>query len=143
MSGNALRSSAKPSRNKVTSSLTAHFSQMPTSIICFGTPALLTDSRTNIHADGMRALTWNSCGQVIHTGRRLGSPRRSPQSCMASWRVLQARVLIHGPLPQHLGVDDFGVVIPVFRRLPVAVLCHRFISTIAGAKEENGATARL
>src|SRR6266536_5569088 len=86
MSGNALRSSAKPSRSRVASSLAAHFSQTPTSIICLGTPALLTDSRTNSHADGILAFTWNSCGQARHTGRRLGLPRRSPQSCMASCR---------------------------------------------------------
>ncbi len=39
---------------------------------------------------------------------------------------------------QHLGADDFGVVIPLFRWLPVAVLCHRFISTIAGPVRPPG-----
>jgi len=47
--GNALRISAKPSRNRVASFLAAHSSQMPTTIICL--------KRMNIHADGMRVLT--------------------------------------------------------------------------------------
>ena len=99
---------------------------MPTSIICFATPALLADSRKNIHAEGMAVLTWNSCGQARHTGRRLGSPRRSPQFLHGFVEELQRGVLFNSPLPQRLGMDYFGVVIPLFRRLPIAVRCHRF-----------------
>src|SRR5262245_19434527 len=50
MSGNALRSSAKPSDKRLVSFLVAQLSQMPTTSMCFGTPASLTDNRTNIHA---------------------------------------------------------------------------------------------
>jgi hypothetical protein len=43
-------------------------------------------------------------------------------------QVPQRRVLLNSPLPQHLGTDYFGVVIPLSRRLPtvLAVFCCRF-----------------
>src|ERR1700730_9023299 len=78
MSGNARRSPAKPFRNRVTSSAGAQFWQIPTKIICFGTPALLTDSRTNIHPDGMGTLTWNSCGRSYTSGVGSDHPAALP-----------------------------------------------------------------
>src|SRR6266568_309433 len=125
MSGNALRRSAQPSRSRVASSLAAHFSQMPVSIICFGTPALLTDTRTNIHAGGRLPSRRNSCGHVSWGSAWVATPL--PPILHGFVQVPERRVVLNSPLPQHLGTDYFGVVIPLSPRLPtvLAVFCCR------------------
>jgi hypothetical protein len=60
MSGNARRSSAQPSRNKVASSLAAHLLQMPTSTICFGSSS----------GDGRSVQRRPSCGFALCADRR-------------------------------------------------------------------------